>query len=115
MPLLVALLLFHFPFDATRRGIPPPRRVLTTSTRQGGLVPSPSCSPILFDATRRGMPLLVAFLLLQHDGEGTSPPRRVLLSFLTQRGGAYPSSLRSCHLNTTGRVPALPVVFSFSF
>ena len=61
------------------------------------------------------MPLLVAFLLLQHDGEGTSPPRRVLLFFLMQQGGVCPSSLHSCHLNTTGRVPALPVVFFFSF
>jgi len=123
---------FHFPFDTKRRGYAPPRRVLTTSTQQGGLVPSLSCSSILFDATRRGMPLLVALLPLEHNGEGTSPPCRVQVSFLTrQGGGAYPllvmffpfqcdeeehtpSSLCCCshfdpsrpfYLGTIGRVP----------
>ena len=51
----------------------------------------------------------------EHDGEGTSPPRHVLVSFLTRRGGIYPSSSRSCHFNTMGRAPALPVVFKFPF
>ena len=44
MPLLVALLLFHFAFDAMRRGY------------AGG-----------------AYPLLIAFLPLEHDGEATSP------------------------------------------
>jgi len=42
------------------------------------------------------------------------PPCRVLISFLMQRGGAFPSLLHSCHFNMMERAPALPIVFSFS-
>ena len=42
------------------------------------------------NATRRGIPLLVASKRIgEHDGEGTSPPRRVEV-VRTRRGGAYP-------------------------
>ena len=72
-------------------------------------------SPILFDATGRGIPLLVALLPLEHDREGTSPPRRVLVFFLTRQGGECPSSSRSYHFNTTGRAGALPIRVFVSF
>jgi len=129
MPLLIALLPFHdgevwwwgglvpspscFVSFLMRRegGHAPSRRVVAISTRRGGHQPSPLCSHFFFDVTRRGM-LLLPF---QHDGEGWCPPRCVLLSFLMWWGGAHPSSSRCCHFNTTGRAPALSVVFSFHF
>ena len=49
------------------------------------------------------MPLIVALLPFQHDRVGTGPPRRVLLSFLTRRGGQAPPRVVA-HFDTTGRV-----------
>jgi len=77
--------------------------VIAISTRRGGPAPSPSCSCFLFDATRRGMPLVVALLPFQHDGVGTGPPCCVLLSFLTRRGGQAPPCVVA-HFDATGRV-----------
>jgi len=87
---------------------------IAISTRRGGPAPSPSCSHFLFDTTRRGMPLVVALLPFQHDGVGTGPPHRVLLSFLTRQGGQAPPRVVA-HFDATGRVlPSLPCSLIFT-
>jgi len=58
-------------------------------------------SPILFDTTRRGIPLFVAFLPFQHDGEGAGPPCCVQVSFLTRQGrGRIPPPRRVLSIST---------------
>ena len=59
------------------------------------------------------MPLLVMLLPFQHDGEGATLPVVFSFPFLMRQRGACPSSSCCCHFNTTGRVLALPIIFSF--
>ena len=118
--------------NTARRGMPPPRRVIPVlATRRGGACPSPSCLCFIFDTSGRGMPLLVAFslfrrdeegytllvvlFLFQHGEEGHAPPRRVFISSLTHRGGAY-LPCRVFPISTRrGRACPLLVVFLLYF
>ena len=63
-------------------------------TRRGGVYPSSPCRNGN-NATRRGLPLLVAFKSKrEHSKEGTYPPHCVETG-TTRRGGVYPSWSRS--------------------
>ena len=72
--------------------------------------PSPSCL-CLIDASGRGIPLLVAFLLFRRDEKGYAPPRRVV-PLSTWQGGVAPSPLCLCLIfNASGR--GIPLLVAF--
>ena len=73
---------FSFPFGRDKEGHTPSSSCCC-HFKMGRVSALPILFCFLFDVTRRrGMPLLVVLLPFQHDGEGTGPPCRVLVSFL---------------------------------
>src|SRR6266545_3235980 len=97
MPLLVAFLLFRHNEEGHI-----PLLIVSFLFRHGGEghAPSPLCLCLIFDASGRDMPLLVAFLLFRRDEEG-----HPLLSFLFQHGEEGHAPFPSCHshFNTARR------------
>ena len=115
------------PQHATRRAMPYSSCPSNFDAARG-YAPPGRC---YFDTTRRGVSLLVVLLLLRYDEEGYAPPRRVVLSISTRRGGyAFPvvSSFPFQHdeegvrprcivlaISTQQGGYALPVVLPFPF
>jgi len=90
-----------------RAVVPTPNRYVFSSFQRGeeGYAP-PRCvfGICCFDATRRGIyPSSSCHSSFGMAGRGMPPPHRVFVSFLTRRGGVYPSPL--------GNVTGYPGVF----
>ncbi len=99
MPLLVVFLLFQ----RDEKGHIP-LLVVSFLFQHGGKghAPSPLCLCLIFGALRRGIPLLIAFLLFLCNGEG-HPLLIVLFPFQHSKEGHAPSSSCHSHFNTARR------------